>query len=151
MELILGGYAQGKLDFAKSCYPDAVVFDDINYRELLSSDDSCGSVAGGLSGDAESVGDIGEKCTKIWNHFNISVKKMLELSKNDDEVRELIQKSIVFHKNLVIISDEIGCGIVPMNADDRHFREFIGRIQCFLAEKAERVFRVVCGIPQRIK
>jgi adenosyl cobinamide kinase/adenosyl cobinamide phosphate guanylyltransferase len=126
MELILGGYAQGQLDFAKSCYPDAVGFSEIS-------------------------GDFSDNDVKIWDNFNISVKKMIESGKSDDEVRDMIQKIITFHKNLVIISDEIGCGIIPMSANERHFREFIGRIQCFLAEKVDKVFRVVCGIPQRIK
>lgn len=135
MELILGGYAQGQLDFAKSCYPDAVVFDENSCNTLF----------------AEQPGEIGDNAVKIWNNFNISVKKMIESGKSDDEIRDMIQRLITFHKNLVVISDEIGCGIIPMNANERHFREFIGRIQCFLAEKAERVFRVVCGIPQRIK
>jgi adenosyl cobinamide kinase/adenosyl cobinamide phosphate guanylyltransferase len=126
MELILGGYAQGQLDFAKSCYPDAVGFSEIS-------------------------GDFSDNDVKIWDNFNISVKKMIESGKSDDEVRDMIQKIITFHKNLVIISDEIGCGIIPMSANERHFREFVGRIQCFFAEKADKVFRVVCGIPQRIK
>lgn len=135
MELILGGYAQGKLDFAKSCYPDAVIFDE----------NSCNTLFAGQSGE------IRDKTVKIWNNFNISVKKMIESGKTDDEIRDMIQKSITFHKNFVVISDEIGCGIIPMDATERYFREFIGRIQCFLAEKADKVFRVVCGIPQRIK
>ena len=135
MELILGGYAQGKLDFAKSCYPDAVIFDENSCNTLF----------------AEQAGEIGDNTVKIWNNFNISVKKMIESGKNDDEIRDMIEKSIAFHKNLIVISDEIGCGIIPMNATERYFREFIGRIQCFLAEKANKVFRVVCGIPQRIK
>ena len=135
MELILGGYAQGQLGFAKSCYPDAVVFDADNFENLF----------------VESIGENGDKNIKIWDNFNLSVKKMIESGKSDDEVREMIQKIITFHKNLVIISDEIGCGIIPMNADERHFRDFVGRIQCFLAEKADKVVRVVCGIPQRIK
>ena len=126
MELILGGYAQGKLDFAKSCYPAAVVFSDI-------------------------PGDSGYNDVKIWNNFNLSVRKMFESGKKDDDVRNMIQSAIEFHRNIVIISDEIGCGIIPMSADERHFREFVGRIQCFLAEKADKVYRVVCGIPQRIK
>ena len=126
MELILGGYAQGKLDFAKSCYPDAVVFSDI-------------------------PGDSGDNDVKIWNNFTLSVRKMFESGKKDDDVRDMIQSAIEFHRNIVIISDEIGCGIIPMSADERHFREFVGRIQCFLAEKADKVYRVVCGIPQRIK
>ena len=126
MELIIGGYAQGKLDFAKSCYPDAVVFSEVPV-------------------------DFGDDDVKIWDNFNVSVRKLFESGKNDDDVHNVIQSAVGFHKNLVIISDEIGCGIIPMSADERHFREFIGRIQCFLAEKADKVFRVVCDVPQRIK
>ena len=95
MELILGGYAQGKLDFAKSCYPDTVIFDENSCNTLF----------------VEQSGEFGYNAVKIWNNFNISVKKMIESGKNDDEIRDMIQRLITFHKNLVIISDEIGCGI----------------------------------------
>ena len=135
MELILGGFAQGKLDFVLSRCPDASVFDEKSFEKLFTN----------------VSGDIGDNCIKIWNNFNISVKKMIESGKNDDDVRDMIQSAVGFHKNLVIISDEIGCGIVPMSADERRYRELVGRLQCFLAKKADAVFRVVCGVPQRIK
>ena len=44
-----------------------------------------------------------------------------------------------------------GCGIVPMEKEERLWRENVGRLCCYLAERAERVYRVFCGIGTRIK
>lgn len=51
----------------------------------------------------------------------------------------------------VVVCDEVGCGIVPLDPDDRAWRERVGRLCCDLAAEAEAVVRVVCGIPQVIK
>lgn len=53
--------------------------------------------------------------------------------------------------NCIIISDEIGNGIVPVEAFEREYRERTGRILIQLAQKAEEVERVICGIGQKIK
>ena len=135
MELILGGFAQGKLDFALSRCPDACVFEDGNYRELFSADDSCGSTSRQI----------------VWNKFHLAVKKEIEAGKSDEEITRFVSAVVARQKKIVIISDEIGCGIVPMSADERRYRELVGRLQCFLAGKADAVYRVVCGVPQRIK
>ena len=46
---------------------------------------------------------------------------------------------------------EIGGGIVPLDPDERERRERAGRLACLLAERAETVVRVFCGIPKVIK
>ena len=51
----------------------------------------------------------------------------------------------------VLIGAEVGCGIVPMDAEERARRERRGRLQCLIAERADRVVRMCCGIPQVIK
>jgi len=53
--------------------------------------------------------------------------------------------------DLVIVTDELGCGIVPMEKRDRLWREMTGRICTCLAAKADEVTRVVCGIGTRLK
>ncbi|MCI8634679.1 MAG: hypothetical protein HFJ05_03630 [Eubacterium sp.] len=53
--------------------------------------------------------------------------------------------------NCVIISDEIGNGIVPVDAFDRTYRERTGRILVQPAGQAEEVERVIYGIGQKIK
>ena len=50
----------------------------------------------------------------------------------------------------MVICDELGCGLVPMDAFDRKYREACGRVSCYLAGQAEQVIRMVCGIPGRI-
>ena len=40
---------------------------------------------------------------------------------------------------------------MPVDDFDREYREFHGRVMTELAEQADFVERVVCGIPQRIK
>ncbi len=62
-----------------------------------------------------------------------------------------IQRLIADNPYIIIISDEIGCGVVPVDKFDREWREAVGRISCYLTEKAETVIRVVCGIGSTIK
>ena len=50
----------------------------------------------------------------------------------------------------VIISDEVGCGVIPLDKFDREWRECVGRELCGLAADADEVWRVNCGIGQRI-
>ena len=51
----------------------------------------------------------------------------------------------------VLTAREIGCGIVPADAFERKWREATGRILCRLAQKADTVYRVTAGLPQKIK
>lgn len=51
----------------------------------------------------------------------------------------------------VVVCNEVGCGIVPLDPDERQWREDVGRLTCDLAQQATAVVRLVCGIPQVIK
>ena len=50
-----------------------------------------------------------------------------------------------------VTADEIGCGIVPMEAFERDYRETDGRICQRIAAYSEEVHRVICGLGMRIK
>lgn len=51
----------------------------------------------------------------------------------------------------VIVANEVGAGVVPMLAEERAYREAVGRALCAVAQAAQQVTRVVCGIGVRIK
>ena len=51
----------------------------------------------------------------------------------------------------VIVANEVGAGIVPMEASERAFREAVGRALCVIAQASDAVVRVVCGIGARIR
>ena len=51
----------------------------------------------------------------------------------------------------IVIATEIGGGIVPADPEEREKREAAGRLACRLAERADTVIRVCCGLPQVLK
>lgn len=51
----------------------------------------------------------------------------------------------------IVIATEIGGGVVPVDAAERAAREAAGRLACLLAERADTVVRVCCGLPQVLK
>lgn len=55
------------------------------------------------------------------------------------------------HPDAVVVADETGCGVVPIDPEERAWRENTGRALCVLAREAEAVIRVICGIGVRIR
>ena len=52
---------------------------------------------------------------------------------------------------VVVVSDEIGLGMVPMHAGSRTFRDLVGLVHQRLAAQADEVHLVVAGLPMRLK
>lgn len=50
-----------------------------------------------------------------------------------------------------IVCQEVGGGVVPIDAFERDWREYTGRLCCDIAAQADRVYRVYCGIATCIK
>lgn len=127
MKLVLGGYAQGKLEYVLEKYhlPECAVWDGIWPDEA--------PLPGG---------------TVVINHFHLWVRsRILEGGCPEEEVKILLKNAA----DCIIICDEIGNGIVPLEPLERDYRERVGRILIWLAREAEEVERVLCGIGQRIK
>ena len=55
------------------------------------------------------------------------------------------------HPDIILVCDEVGGGIVPIEKAERDYRECVGRVLCALAKEADTVERVHCGIGQTIK
>ena len=53
--------------------------------------------------------------------------------------------------DLVIVTNEVGLGIVPENAFSRWFRDVLGTVNQTLGKEADAVFLVIAGIPMKIK
>ena len=51
----------------------------------------------------------------------------------------------------IVILNDVSMGIVPIDKDERVFRETVGKVGVMLAENADSVYRVFCGIPMKIK
>lgn len=64
---------------------------------------------------------------------------------------DLLQAYDDGHSWLIVVSNEVGMGIVPAFASGRHFRDVVGRVNQLVASRADRVYLVACGIPLELK
>ena len=51
----------------------------------------------------------------------------------------------------VLILQDIFCGVVPMGAETRAWRQRTGRLAQYLSREARQVSRIFCGLEQRLK
>lgn len=125
MKLIIGGYAQGKLDYVLRKY-------NLQMNQVWKG---------------ELPNEVQDEIIVI-DQFHYWVKTELSKGQNPEEkILQFVEKYL----DAIIISDEIGNGIVPIDAFEREYREQTGRILIKLAERADEVERVICGIGQKLK
>ena len=84
----------------------------------------------------------------IVNHLHRYIREQLRQGTDPEAMIANFYKE---YPDCILICDEIGNGIVPMEAEERTYRECTGRILEGLAAQADEVVRVVCGIGQKIK
>ena len=124
MEMIIGGAYQGKTGYAKKEYPllNWADGDKVTEEELMR---------------AQGVTD-----------FQKYIRRELEEEK---DVSELAEQIILKNPDVILVSQEVGYGVVPVDAFDRKYREAVGRVCTKLAAYSHKVTRVVCGIGTVIK
>ncbi|HZG55214.1 bifunctional adenosylcobinamide kinase/adenosylcobinamide-phosphate guanylyltransferase [Paenibacillus sp.] len=66
-------------------------------------------------------------------------------------VDELVQALRRFQGTIVLVTNEVGLGVVPATPLGRTFRDAAGRMNQRIAAAAERVFLVTAGIPIELK
>ena len=54
-------------------------------------------------------------------------------------------------KDSILICQDIFCGVVPMGAENRAWRQRTARLCQYLAAEATQVSRIFCGLEQRLK
>ena len=153
MELYIGGFAQGKLEYvqnkkAEEAISIAMVIDcaQSDYQKTLQSIDNKIKNENADVNNIANVNDI-----VIINHLHLWVKDLLREGMEESEVQSTILSWVATHPNTILICDELGNGIVPLEKMDRIWREQTGRLMIELAGQAERVERILCGLGQRLK
>ena len=149
MKLVIGGVAQGKLDYVLENMIEKNRKNMMCMTAFFLNDDTCD--------DKESYKEwpwdfaIDDERILIINKFHYFIRAVLE---KNLPLQEYILKFMQFaeeNKDTIVIADEIGNGIVPLDAFEREYREQTGRAEILLAKKADEVVRVICGIGQKIK
>ena len=88
-----------------------------------------------------------------WDNFEkkLYIQTLEKLNKDvEHSVIELLNVADQF-ENAIIVSNELGMGLVPSYPLGRYFREIAGKMNQIVAEKADEVYFVVSGISMKIK
>lgn len=84
--------------------------------------------------DNISMDEVDEILNEVKKQFDIFINKVR-------------QKDI----NLVMVTNEVGSGLVPEYKLSRIFRDIAGFINQFIASKSDEVYFVTCGLPLKLK
>lgn len=149
MKLIIGGAYQGKLAYAKREYQVTEGWLDgrtCSLEEIFSCKGICyfheyvKRMMCGEKNSSEGGQDL------LWLHLQKE-----ELSGLERQARGFAEMLCWKNPDILIVSNELGYGVVPMEKTDRLWREATGRICTEIAARADEVVRVVCGVGQRLK
>ena len=123
--LIIGGRHMGKRTYAESLY-----------------------------GPPERVCDLGRCGVEEMNgadliiNLHLCVRHLLERGAN---AMSFLTANIELFKGHVLIGDEIGAGVVPVDPFERRWRDETGELYQLLAAEADIVDRIWAGLPIRLK
>ncbi len=138
MVLVVGGSFQGKLEYVKYKLAKQGI--------LLSKEDI-------LDGNCHAV----SKKIKVLNGLHrmvfccIKEDALSDVECITEKCQKRMDEFLELCPNLVVICDEVGYGVVPLDKQDRCYREAVGRLLCYLAQRAEQMERIVGGLPIIIK
>ena len=125
MDLIIGGAYQGKLDYARKKY-------SLTENDIF------------VCGEKEDI-SFDRRCVSAIQEFTLYC------------VREGLDATGIFKahrdewKNSILVCEDIFCGVVPLGADMRAWREMTGRLCAYLSSEADSVTRIFCGLEQKLK
>ena len=125
MILIYGGAYNGKLQYVKDNY-------DIKEEHIFYCKDNSNI-------------DFNKKVIYGLHKFTY------ENSNNEKVSIDYLKENINKLQDKIIICDEINSGIVPINKNERIWREDTGRALQYLSKNANKVVRVFFGIPTVLK
>lgn len=83
---------------------------------------------------------------------NLTRAKVEEIENSvGHQIERLISLSKMSEVPFILVTNEVGMGVVPPSAMGRDFRDIAGRMNQILAKVADEVYFCVSGIPMKIK
>ena len=128
MTVIIGGAYQGKLEYALKHFA-------LSEKDVYRCSDT----------------DISEPHGKICYEIDKWILALIRDGADQEKINGAVKEFSEKNPDAVVICNDIFCGVVPMGADMRAWREAVGRVTVKLSLNAREIVRVFCGIPTRLK
>lgn len=89
---------------------------------------------------------------ECYDWDNLTRDKVEEIENSvEHQIERLISLSKMSEVPFILVTNEVGLGVVPPSSIGRDFRDIAGRMNQLLAKVADEVYFCVSGIPMRIK
>ena len=85
-----------------------------------------------------------------WDKINPDEVNLIEKTILD-EINNFLKIAEQFSGETIIVSNELGMGVVPPTPLGRYYRDIAGRMNQIIADISDEVYFVVSGIPVKIK
>jgi adenosylcobinamide kinase / adenosylcobinamide-phosphate guanylyltransferase len=103
---------------------------------------------------ARSIEEAGDRfgaividCLTLW----LSNLLLADIPDIPRETVRLLHVAVESPANVLLVTNEVGCGIVPDNALARRFRDLAGAMNQQAAAAAREAYWMIFGVPMRIK
>lgn len=128
MILVVGGSYQEKLKFVIDKF-------SINENEIV----DCNNV------DLLNLKDL--RNYKVIDNFENFIYEELKNDRNPE--KDFSELSL--NDDMIIICDDLACGVVPIDKFYRDMRETTGRLLCSISKNSNEVYNVLYGVGKKVK
>ena len=94
-------------------------------------------------------------CLTLWLNnqlYSVESKDKAQQAKHlDSEIKQLVAALLAVNVDIIVVSNEVGLGVIPMGAATRLYVDYCGWLNQAVAKVAERVTLVTAGIPLTLK
>ncbi len=174
--LVLGGARSGKSVLAESMLAEAVTVDyvatsarpgsgdaewDERVREhqsrrppgwrTMETTDVAAVLAGPDTGTPVLVDCLATWLARVMDDCGVWSGESGAASSLEKRLDELLAAWDLTSRRVVVVSNEVGSGVVPATASGRLFRDELGRLNAGLAARSEQVWLCTAGIGQRLR
>jgi len=101
-------------------------------------------IGGAIGGCHLSLDVLVIDCLTVW-------LSNLVLAGREPDIDDLLDAAGRSPLTCILVTNEVGCGIVPDNALARRFRDLAGTLHQRIAARADQVYWMIFGIPFRVK
>lgn len=134
MYLIIGGSNQGKLEWALQHF-------SLTEAQILN----------GAELDLQPDEPLPLHGRRLIYGLEELLRRAMQQEWSQQELAALQNSLLHLPAETVLIFASVGGGLVPVERFEREWRELVGRTCCQLAAEATEVWRIFCGLPQRLK
>jgi adenosylcobinamide kinase/adenosylcobinamide-phosphate guanylyltransferase len=96
----------------------------------------------------DSVGAVVLDCITLWVSNALLTKRRDEL---ENQIAELVEEIPLFPFHFLVVSNEVGLGLVPDNPLGREYRDLLGTVNQQLAKTCKEVLFMAAGLSMKLK